>query len=71
MALGCLGSPATAAASSASWALRDQGAHWQEEPGRRWELPEVGESQQTKGRSWPASREGWNVRCGLAYLEPR
>lgn len=28
-------------------------------------------SQGTKGRSWPASGEGWNVCCGLAHLEPR
>lgn len=37
----------------------------------RWELPEVGREPGTKGRSWPASGEGWNVYCGLAYLEPR
>lgn len=31
----------------------------------------VGERQGTRGRSRPASGEGWNVRRGLAYLEPR
>lgn len=63
MALGCLGSPATAAASSASWALRDQGAHWQEEPGRWWELPEVGGEPANKGQESACLQGG--LECAL------